>query len=84
MLSGAVVSLEVLSKKPLGMGVYHGWRPTDYKHFLTHTEGRRVITIDDRPAIETFQSFAEETRQPFDRSDPQDLFLHNMIGIGTK
>ena len=82
-LSDAAVALEILSTKPLGVGVSHGWRPASRAYRVTATEGMRLISLDGFPAFEAFEEHAEETRQNLDRRDPLPFFLHNIIGIDT-
>ena len=82
-LSDAAVALEILSSKPLGVGVSHGWTPASRAHRVTASDGMRVISLDGLPAIEAFEEHAEETRQKLDRKDPLPFFLHNIIGIDT-
>jgi hypothetical protein len=79
----AVVALEILSKKPLGIGVQHGWEPASEGFRVTSIEGARIITLDGYPAIEVFEQHAASTDQRVDRSNPLPYFLHNILGIET-
>jgi hypothetical protein len=80
-ISDAVVALEILSKKPLGIGVCHGWQPNSQKMRVTEAHERRAIRINDMPAIEVFQRYAQQTGQHLDVGNPMPFFLHNLIGI---
>jgi hypothetical protein len=80
-LSDAAVALEILSSKPLGVGVSHGWSPASRAHRVTAAQGMRVISLDGFPAIEAFEEHAEATHQKLDRREPLPFFLHNIIGI---
>ena len=82
-LSDAAVALEILSSKPLGVGVSHGWKPSSRAYRVTASDGMRVISLDGFPAIEAFEEHAEGTRQKLDRKDPLPFFLHNIIGVET-
>jgi hypothetical protein len=82
-LSDAAVALEILSSKPLGIGVSHGWRPASRAYRVTASDGMRVISLDGFPAIEAFEEHAEESRQTLDRKDPLPFFLHNIIGVDS-
>ncbi len=82
-ISDAVVALEILSRKPIGVGVAHGWLPTGAPMRVTQAAGNRLIGINAIPAADAFTEHAEATGQQFDRNDPVPFFLHNVIGIQT-
>lgn len=79
----AAVALEILSNKPIGIGVRHGWEPGSERMRVTEADGMRLISIDNAPAADVFDEFARQTNQTFDRADPIPFFLHNVIGIET-
>ena len=79
----AVVALEILSHKPIGIGVHHGWQPGSERLRVTEARGMRVISIDNAPAADVFAHYAQRTGQTFDRRNPVPFFLHNVIGIDT-
>ncbi len=81
--SDSVVLLEMLSDKPIGIGVSHGWEPTGQLMRVTAAEGFTLGSLNAEPAAEIFQRHADETDQDFDRSEPVPFFLHNVIGIKT-
>ena len=80
-LSDAVVALEILSQKPVGIGVQHGWAPASDPFRVTSIEGARILTLDGYPAVETFEQHAAATNQQLDRANPLPFFLHNILGI---
>jgi hypothetical protein len=80
-LSDAVVALEILSNKPLGIGVQHGWLPSGEAMRATAVDGSRLISLNAMSAVEAFQEHAETTQQNFDPANPLPFFLHNLIGI---
>ncbi len=82
-VSGGVVALEMLSKKPIGIGVRHGWRPASESLFVTEANGMHIVSIDGEPAIQAFQEYALATGQTLDINNPLPFFLHNLIGIDT-
>lgn len=82
-ITDAVVALEMRSKRPVGIGVSHGWRPVGRPLRVTEARGARVFGINGAPAIDAFDAFAEATKQHFDRADPLPFFLHNVIGVET-
>ncbi|HXI12390.1 MAG TPA: FIST N-terminal domain-containing protein [Thermoanaerobaculia bacterium] len=79
----AVVALEMLSRKQIGIGVSHGWKSSGEPLRVTEVEGMRLISLNAAPAVEAFEEHAEKTGQTFDRSNPIPFFLHNVLGIDT-
>ncbi len=79
----AAVALEILSNKPLGIGVSHGWIPASDPMRVTEADGMRLISLNAAPAVEVFQEYATATGQSFDLDNPIAFFLHNIIGIDT-
>lgn len=82
--SNAVVALEMLSHKPLGLGVRHGWAPVAKPMRVTAVRGLELVSLDGAPAVEAFEEHAHASGQRFDRSDPLSFFLHNVIGIRSE
>ena len=78
-----VVALELLSTKPMGIGVGHGWIPASKPLRVTAVEGTRVVSLNGLPAVEAFEAHASETAQEFHREAPLGFFLHNILGIDT-
>ena len=81
--SDAVVALEILSDKPLGIGVGHGWTPASKPFRVTEASGMQIVSLDGTPAIEAFEEHAKSTGQVLDRATPLPFFLHNILGIDT-
>lgn len=82
-LTDAAVALEILSSKPLGIGVSHGWEPASRAFRVTAAEGLRLISLDGVPAVEAFEEHAEATQQTLARGEPIPFFLHNILGVDT-
>ena len=82
-VSDAVVALEILSNKPLGIGVAHGWRPASPAMRVRGAESTRLVSLNAASAAEVFEEHAEATGQAFDRDVPLPFFLHNVLGIDT-
>lgn len=78
---GAVVALEILSNKPLGIGVCHGWQPASAPMRVTESDGARLVSLNATVAGEVYRQHAEATRQPFDDAEPLPFFLHNILGV---
>ena len=79
----AVVALEILSNKPIGIGARHGWTPASAPMRVTQSESSRVVSLNVAPAEEAFAQHASATNQTFDRAAPVPFFLHNIVGIKT-
>lgn len=79
----AVVALEMLSQKPIGIGARHGWAPAGAPLRVTESDATQVVSLNVMPAAEAFEEHAEDTAQRFDRADPMPFFLHNIIGVET-
>lgn len=82
-LSDAAVALEILSDKPIGIGVGHGWVPDGPALRVTQAEGMNLVSLNGMPAVEAFEQHAQRTGQHFDRGAPLPYFLHNILGIDT-
>lgn len=79
----AIVVVEMLSKRPMGLGVRHGWEPRGTAFRVTESDGNRVISLNATSPAEVFEAHAELTGQTFKRDDPMPFFLHNVLGIDT-
>lgn len=79
----AAVALELLSHKPIGVGVGHGWAPAGPALRATEVDGMRLVGINGQPAVEAFEAHAREQGREFDHADPLPYFLHNILGIDT-
>lgn len=82
-LSDAVVALEIVSSRPLGIGVSHGWEPAGPPLRVTEADGMRLVSLNDAPAVHAFEDHAAAIGRPFDPADPLPFFLHTAIGIRT-
>jgi hypothetical protein len=80
-LTDAVVALEILSAKPVGIGVAHGWEPAGPGLRVTEAEGARLVSLNGLPAVQAFKDHAEKTGQSLDPAAPMPFFLHNVLGI---
>lgn len=77
----AVVLLEILSNKPIGVGAAHGWKPAGARMRVTETDGMKLVSLNARPAVELFIEYAAATGQEFNLGYPIPFFLHNILGI---
>lgn len=85
-LTDSVVAAGIASNAPLGIGVRHGWERVGSALLVTRSEGRRVYSLDDRPALDVYleQSGAgdgvgidEEEFIPFAMAHPLGLSRHS-------
>jgi hypothetical protein len=53
-LEDAVVAASITSDAPLGIGVQHGWSRVGAPFLVTASSGTRVLTLDDRPALDVY------------------------------
>jgi hypothetical protein len=81
--SDAAVALEILSRKPLGIGVSHGWEPASEPLRVTEATGLKLVSLNGLPAVEAFEEHAEARGEHIDRAAPIPFFLQNIIGIDT-
>jgi hypothetical protein len=79
----AAVALEILSDKPIGVGVGHGWEPASAALRATEVDGMRLVGLNGQPAVEAFHAHASEQGQAFDQAEPLPYFLHNILGVDT-
>lgn len=82
-VTDAVVALEILSEKPIGIGVRHGWTPMSKPLRVTESVGMQIISLNAAPAVEAFREHAFSTDQRFEEAHPMPFFLHNVLGIDT-
>ena len=80
-VTDAVVALEILSARPLGVGVSHGWEPAGEGMRVTEVAGTRLTSLNGIPAADAIADHAAQTGQEFDRANPMPFFLHNILGI---
>ena len=80
-VADAAVALELLSTKPIGVGVNHGWSPASERMRVTEAAGMTVGSLNAEPAADMFAAHASATGQRFDRGDPVPFFLHNVLGV---
>ncbi len=82
-VTDAAVILEILSTKPVGIGVGHGWEPAGQPLRVTESQGMRLKSLNAVPAVQAFTAHAESSGQRLDHSNPIPFFLHNILGIDT-
>jgi hypothetical protein len=83
-VTDAIVALEILSARPIGVGVAHGWVPAGPPLRVTEASGSRIASFNGAPAIDAIEDFARQTGQSLDRANPLPFFLHNILGIRSE
>lgn len=78
-LSGAFVCVEILSEKPFGVGMSHGWNPVAGPFRVTSSTGNHLHEINGVPARELYADYATENE--LDTSDETIFLMQNIIGI---
>ena len=53
-LEDSVVGAAIASDSPIGIGVRHGWRRVGDPMLVTSSQGNRVLTLDDQPALDVY------------------------------
>lgn len=53
-LRNAVVAVAIASEAPVGIGVRHGWRRVGDPMLVTGSDGNRLFSLDDKPALDTY------------------------------
>jgi len=53
-VSDAVVGVALGSPSPFGIGIRHGWRRIGDAMLVTSSQGTRVLSIDDEPALDVY------------------------------
>lgn len=82
-LTDAAAVLEIVSSKPVGIGVRHGWQPASSGFRVTEADGCRLISLNAEPAAEAWRQLAAGQERQFDTSAPLPFFLHHVIGMDT-
>jgi hypothetical protein len=80
-VTNAVVVLEMLSARPVGVGVSHGWVAGSEGLRVTEVQGTRLVSLNGMPAADVVADYAEANGHAFDRADPLPYFLHNILGV---
>jgi hypothetical protein len=55
-MRNAVVAAAITSNAPFGIGVRHGWRRVGEPMVVTGSDGNRLFTLDDAPALDAYLS----------------------------
>jgi len=53
--SDAAVALEIISEKPIGIGVRHGWRPATAPMRVTEARGSLLVSLNASPILDIFR-----------------------------
>ncbi|PPK92426.1 hypothetical protein CLV92_11427 [Kineococcus xinjiangensis] len=68
-LTNGVVALWINSRRPVGIGVAHGWRPVGDLMVVTRASGNVVHELDGRPALEAYLEMRADAEAEFGAQD---------------
>lgn len=77
----AVVLLEILADKPIGIGSGNGWEPDSAPMRVTAARGSLIESVNALPALDMYEEYAQISGIPFDRHKPLPFFLEHIIGV---
>lgn len=87
-VSDAFVCAEILSKRPFGLVLSHGWTCNSSPMRVTSADGLVLNELNAAPAWEAYQEYAEENGLEIKPGEENHLLLRCMMGIdfpfGTK
>ncbi len=79
------VAAAIASDAPLGVGVRHGWRRVGDPMLVTRSADNRVLTLDDRPALDVYLEQLDPPEEV--RRDPVEFTrfaLTHPLGLGRR
>lgn len=80
MIRSGLAAAEILSQRPIGLALAHGWTPVSGPYRVTKTDERRIVKIDGRPAREVYEDFI--SAQGYDPCLlTSELLLRHPIGL---
>ncbi|MEI9947781.1 MAG: FIST N-terminal domain-containing protein [Pseudomonadota bacterium] len=77
----SAVALHVFSRKPWGVGVDHGLRPTSSPMRVTRAKDNVVHEIDGAPAFEAYRAHAAKRGITLSHANAAPYMIANEIGI---
>ena len=80
-LSNSVLGVGIASDAPLGIGVRHGWRAVGDPMLVTQSNGNRVYTLDDRPALDVYLERLSTQPDELDEEALTRLALTHPLGV---
>ena len=80
-LSNSVLGAGIASDAPLGIGVRHGWRAVGDPMLVTRSNGNRVYTLDDRPALDVYLERLSTQPDDLDEEALTRLALTHPLGV---
>lgn len=77
----AAVALEILSTRPIGIGVRHGWTTATGPMRVTASHGTVVESMNAIAAAEIFKQHAHATGQTLNPESAYSFFVRNALGL---
>ena len=76
-MTGSVVGASIGSDAPFGIGVRHGWSRVGDAMMITQSTEGRVLTLDGRPALDTYLDLLDAPR---DAREDHEAFTRFALG----
>jgi hypothetical protein len=83
-VTDAVVAAGIASDAPLGIGVRHGWRRVGEPMLVTESDGNRVYTLDDRPALDVYLEHLDAAETARDEEALTRVALTHPLGLSGR
>jgi hypothetical protein len=69
-LTDAVAILIINSRRPLGLGICHGWQMNNQPVQVTRTSGRHILELNHLPAVEALHQHLSQNERVLVRNSP--------------
>ncbi len=79
--TNAVVAVEILSNKPIGIGVNHGWKPSAFSKMVTKAEGNVIYELDGVPAIKIYEEYTQHIGYKLTADNTNMFMMANELGV---
>lgn len=79
--SDAFIGLLVVSKSPQGISLGHGWEPVGNLMIVTKAEGKTILEIDNKPALDVYMGLRGVAVEDFDYSKFYQFAMNYPLGM---
>lgn len=80
-LTGGFVCAEVLTEKPMGIGISHGWRPASRPLRVTAADGAVLRELNGRPAWELYEEYAATLGTRVSEDQASSFMMDHLLGV---
>jgi methyl-accepting chemotaxis protein len=77
----AAAAVHFFGRRPWGVGVDHGLRPTTKKMVVTRAEGNVVVELDGRPAFDVYREHADANGISLTPENASTYLIGNELGV---